>query len=228
MRILVADDDADLLGLLRFSLLQSGFEVSTARDGAEAIAVYERDRPDFALLDVNMPELDGLQVCRQIRSHSSIPIIVLTARNIEDDLVAAVDSGADDFLGKPFSPRIMLARIRALIRRSGALPATFVETGLVRFDAGHRTMQIGAGKPVRLTPLEVRMIELLLNHAGRTVITDRMTQYLWGHTSARERRTLKQLIYRLRHKLEVNPSAPQILLTTAGAGYRFVVETDAM
>lgn len=122
MRILVADDDADLLGLLKFSLSQAGFEVLTAVDGSQALAAFQQQAPDLALLDISMPELDGLEVCREIRRRSSIPIMILSARHREDDLVAALDSGADDFLAKPFSPRILLARLRALARRTVGVP----------------------------------------------------------------------------------------------------------
>ncbi|WP_293851233.1 response regulator transcription factor [Steroidobacter sp.] len=225
--MLIADDDADLLALLEYSLSEAGYDVLTAADGAAAIAAFEKEDPDFALLDVNMPAFDGLQVCREIRRRSMIPVMMLTARNMEEDLVAALDSGADDFLSKPFSPRILLARIRALARRSENRPADLVESGNVRFDPAQRTVQIGAAEPVRLTALELRVVELFLTHPGRTVVTDQLTRHLWGRATGHERRTLKQLIYRLRHKLEADPSAPQTLLTTPGAGYRFVVDTGA-
>lgn len=224
MRILVADDDADLLGLLKFSLSQAGFEVLTAVDGSQALAMFQQQVPDLVLLDISMPELDGLEVCRQIRRRSSIPIMILSARHREDDLVAALDSGADDFLAKPFSPRILLARLRALARRTVGVPEEFIEAGIARFNAAQRTLQLGAATPCRLSNLESRMVELFLSHPGRTIGTDQITRHLWGRTAAHERRTLKQLIYRLRQKLEIDPSEPRVLQTNAGAGYKFVVD----
>ncbi|MFC4313927.1 response regulator transcription factor [Steroidobacter flavus] len=224
MRILVADDDTELLGLLQFSLSQAGYEVLTAVDGSGALATFQRELPDFALLDFTMPQLDGLAVCREIRQRSTIPIMMLTARNREDDLVAALDSGADDFVTKPFSPRILLARIRSLVRRTESPPAAFVETGVARFDPTQRTLQLGGDAPFRLTSLETKMVGLFLNSPGRTILTEQIARHLWGRASAHERHTLKQLIYRLRQKMEQDPSNPRVLQTTAGAGYRFVVE----
>lgn len=224
MRILVADDDIELLGLLKFSLSQAGFEVLTAADGSGALATFQQELPDFVLLDVNMPQLDGLEVCREIRRRSSIPIMMLTARNREDDLVSALDSGADDFVSKPFSPRILLARIRALARRTETPPAEHIEAGIARFDPANRTLQLGEAEPFRLTSLEAKMIELFLASPGRTIVTEQITRHLWGRATTHERHTLKQLIYRLRQKMEPDPSNPRVLQTTAGAGYKFVVD----
>jgi two-component system KDP operon response regulator KdpE len=224
VRILVADDDAELLGLLEFSLVRAGFSVTTARDGTSALATFRQQPPDLLLLDVSMPHLDGLTVCREIRQHSTIPIIVLTARHGEDDLVAALEGGADDFLTKPFSPRVLLARIRALLRRTETEPAAVVAAGIARLDAENRTLQIADAEPLRLTQLETKIVGLLLTNAGRTIATDQVTRHLWGAASAQQRHTLKQLIYRLRQKLEIDPSDPQVLRTTAGVGYKFVAE----
>jgi DNA-binding response OmpR family regulator len=139
MKILVADDETELLGLLKFTLTQTGFEVLTAADGPTALATFRKELPDCALLDVNMPHLDGLDVCREIRRHSIIPIMMLTVRDQEEDLVAALESGADDFVTKPFSPRVLLARLRALARRAEkTAPPEFIETGIARFD-GHES-----------------------------------------------------------------------------------------
>lgn len=226
MRILVADDDAELLGLLKFSLSQAGFEVLTAADGSVALATFQQELPDFVLLDVNMPQLNGLDVCREIRRRSTTPIMMLTARNREDDLVSALDSGADDFLSKPFSPRILLARIRALLRRTETPPAEHIEAGIARFDPADRTLQLGEAEPFRLTSLEAKVIELFLTSPGRTIVTDQITRHLWGRATTHERHTLKQLIYRLRQKMERDPSNPRVLQTTAGAGYKFVVDGE--
>jgi DNA-binding response OmpR family regulator len=224
MKVLVADDDADLRALVGFTLTQAGFEVCTATDGAKAIEAFARESPGFVLLDVNMPHLNGLEVCRHIRQASRVPIMMLTVRDGEDDLVAALDAGADDYVRKPFSPRALLARVRALSRRTRPADERLIEAGNLRLDRDQLTLQIGAEPPVRLTPLEVKALHLLMTHPGRTVTADRLLTQIWGGNTARERRTLKQLIYRLRQKLERDPAEPQVLQTTPGAGYKLIIE----
>ena len=221
MKILIADDDADLRALIGFTLGNAGFEVCTATDGSEALQVFEREAPDFLLLDVNMPAPDGLAVCREVRRRSSVPIMMLTVRDQEDDLIAALDSGADDYVNKPFSPRALLARVRALARRAEPLATGEVQCGAARLDLEQHTLRVGASNEIRLTPLEVKAIHLLMSSGGRTVTVERLLAHVWGRTTSRERRTLKQLIYRLRHKVERDPTAPELLQTTPGAGYRF-------
>jgi DNA-binding response OmpR family regulator len=224
MKILVADDDADLRALIGFTLSQAGFDVCTASDGSAALQAFERETPDFVLLDINMPEPDGLTVCREIRSHSQVPIMMLTVRDQEDDLVAAFDSGADDYVRKPFSPRSLLARVRALVRRSEPLSASSISAGSLRLDLEQHTLQIGDTVPLRLTPLELKALHLLMTSPGRTVTAERLLMHVWGRNSSRERRTLKQLVYRLRQKLEADSAAPSVLVTTPGAGYKLVVD----
>lgn len=224
MRILVADDDADLRALIGFTLVQAGYDIVTAADGESALQVFQRDSPDLLLLDINMPQPNGLQVCREIRARSPVPIMMLTVRDMEEDLVEAFDSGADDYVRKPFSPRALLARIRALIRRSEPLGVGPVTAGQLRLDPEQRTLQFGVGPPLRLTPLELKAMQLLMVVPGRTVTAEKMLLHLWGRATARERRTLKQLVYRLRQKIETDASSPQILQTTPGAGYKLVAE----
>jgi DNA-binding response OmpR family regulator len=224
MKILVADDDADLRALIGFTLTQAGFDVCTASDGSAALLAFERETPDFVLLDINMPEPDGIVVCREIRAQSRVPIMMLTVRDQEDDLVAAFDSGADDYVRKPFSPRSLLARVRALARRSEPLTASAINAGSLRLDLEQHTLQIGTVTPLRLTPLELKALHLLMTSPGRTVTAERLLLHVWGRSSSRERRTLKQLVYRLRQKLEVDSAAPTVLVTTPGAGYKLVVE----
>ena len=224
MRILVADDDADLRALIGFTLMQAGYDICTAIDGESALLAFQRDSPDLVLLDINMPEPNGLQVCREIRGRSPVPIMMLTVRDVEEDLIEAFDSGADDYVRKPFSPRALLARVRALIRRSEPLDAGPVTAGQLRLDPEQRTLQLGAAPPVRLTPLELKAMQLLMVTPGRTVTAEKMLLHLWGRATARERRTLKQLVYRLRQKIETDASAPDILQTTPGAGYKLVAD----
>ena len=224
VRVLAADDDADLLALIGFTLRQAGFEVLTAKDGSAALHAFAREAPDFVLLDVNMPALNGLDVCREIRTRSTVPIMMLTVRDQEDDLVAALDAGADDYVLKPFSPRALLARIRALVRRAEPFNTGSISAGAVFLDPEQRTLRIGNAEAVRLTPLEIKALHLLITSPGRTVTAERLLNHVWGRATSRERRTLKQLIYRLRQKLETDPTVPQILQTTPGAGYKLVVE----
>jgi DNA-binding response OmpR family regulator len=224
MRILVADDDADLRALIGFTLMQAGYDICTAVDGESALQAFQRDSPDLVLLDINMPEPNGLQVCREIRGRSPVPIMMLTVRDVEEDLVEAFDSGADDYVRKPFSPRALLARVRALIRRSEPLDAGPITVGQLRLDPEQRTLQFGVAPPIRLTPLELKAMRLLMVTPGRTVTAEKMLLHLWGRATARERRTLKQLVYRLRQKVEYDASSPEILQTTPGAGYKLVAE----
>jgi DNA-binding response OmpR family regulator len=224
MRILVADDDADLRALIGFTLMQAGYDICTAVDGESALQAFQRNSPDLVLLDINMPAPNGLQVCREIRGRSPVPIMILTVRDVEEDLLEAFDSGADDYVRKPFSPRALLARVRALIRRSEPLDTGPVTAGQLRLDPEQRLLQFGAALPIRLTPLELKAMQLLMVTPGRTVTAEKMLLHLWGRATARERRTLKQLVYRLRQKIESDASAPEVLQTTPGAGYKLVAD----
>jgi DNA-binding response OmpR family regulator len=224
MRILVVDDDDDLRALIGFTLMQAGHDICTAADGESALQAFQRDSPELVLLDINMPEPNGLKVCREIRGRSAVPIMMLTVRDVEEDLIEAFDSGADDYVRKPFSPRALLARVRALIRRSEPLDSGPVTAGNLRLDPGQRTLQFGAAPPVRLTPLELKAMQLLMVMPGRTVTAEKMLLHLWGRATPRERRTLKQLVYRLRQKIESDASTPEILQTTPGAGYKLRAE----
>lgn len=224
MKILVADDDADLRTVIGFTLMQAGFDVCTAVDGESALETFQSASPDFVLLDINMPEPNGLSVCRQIRTRSTVPIMMLTVRDDEDDVVAAFDAGADGYVRKPFSPRALLARMRALARRTEPVITRDISVGDLRLDLEQHTLQIGAAPPIHLTPLELKAVHLLLTTPGRTVTVEKLLTHLWGQINARSRRTLKQLIYRLRHKLERDPSVPELLQTTPGAGYKLRIE----
>jgi DNA-binding response OmpR family regulator len=149
--------------------------------------------------------------------------MMLTVRDLEEDLVEAFDSGADDYVRKPFSPRALLARVRALLRRAEPLDGP-VTAGQLRLDPEQRTLHVAAAAPVRVTPLELKALQLLMSTPGRTVTAEKLLLHLWGRATARERRTLKQLVYRLRQKIEADASSPEILQTTPGAGYRLVAD----
>lgn len=224
MKVLIADDDRDLLGLIVFTLTQASYLVVKAGDGPSAIRAFEEESPDIAVLDINMPGATGFQVCEAIRAKSRIPIMMLTARGEEEDLVRALELGADDYLTKPFSPRTLLARIKALLRRAGIENTSPVAAGRVALDVQEHTVRISGGNPVRLTKLEMRLLQMLLANAGRTVTSDRLLVQVWGHRSSGDRQLLKQLVHRLRQKVEIDPALPQLLQTSAGTGYKLVVE----
>ena len=176
------------------------------------------------MLDINMPGASGFQVCEAIRAKSRIPIMMLTVRGEEEDLIRALDLGADDYLTKPFSPRTLLARIKALLRRAGIENTSPVAAGRIALDVQEHTVRISGGNPVRLTKLELRLLQMLLANAGRTVTSDRLLVQVWGHRNSGDRQLLKQLVHRLRQKVEADPTAPQLLQTSAGTGYKLVVE----
>ena len=224
MKILVADDDPDLLDLVAYALGQAGYLVVKAANGTSAIELFYAEAPDIAILDINMPGASGFDVCSTIRSRSSVPIMMLTARGEEQDLVRALDLGADDYLTKPFSPRTLLARVRALLRRARVERAGPLTVGRVTLDAEASTVTIGEGEPVTLTKLEFRLMQSLLAQAGRPVNSDRLLVLVWGHRGAGDRQLLKQLVHRLRQKIEANPGVPQLLQTAAVSGYKLVVE----
>ncbi len=220
MKILIADDDSDLLGLIGFTLTQAGYLVVKAADGPSAIRSFDAEQPDIIVLDINMPGASGFDVCEAVRRKSRVPIMMLTVRGEEEDLVRALELGADDYLTKPFSPRTLLARVKALLRRAGVDAGTPLAAGRVKLDVDEHTVQVGAGEPIRLTKLELRLLQMLLANSGHTVSSDRLLMQVWGHRGAGDRQLLKQLVHRLRHKIEVDPAVPQLLQTAPGAGYQ--------
>jgi DNA-binding response OmpR family regulator len=223
MKVLVADDDAELRELIAFTLAQAGYLVIKASDGSAAVRLFSAESPDLVVLDINMPALSGFQVCEAIRARSRVPVMMLTVRGEEEDLVRALGLGADDYLTKPFSPRTLLARIRALLRRAGMENTAPVAAGRINLDLNEHTVRIGEGEAVRLTKLELRLLQMLLANAGHTVSSERLLVQVWGHRSGGDRQLLKQLVHRLRQKIEADPAAPA-LLRTAAAGYKLVVD----
>jgi DNA-binding response OmpR family regulator len=223
MKVLVADDDADLRELIAFTLAGAGYLVVKAADGSSAVRRFEEELPDLAVLDINMPGLSGFQVCEAIRARSRVPVMMLTVRGEEADLVRALDLGADDYLTKPFSPRTLLARIKALMRRAGMESSSPLSAGRVALDLEEHTVRIGQTDAVRLTKLELRLLQMLLANAGHTIGSDRLLVQVWGHRSGGDRQLLKQLVHRLRQKIELDPAAPALLRTSA-AGYKLVVD----
>lgn len=224
MKILLVDQDEELRALIAFSLSQSGYESCLAADGARALRLLELESPDLAVLD-HAPPLDGIELCRELRRRSRLPIMMLNAHDREDDLLAAFEAGADDYLRKPFSPRVLLARIKALLRRVDTAPVKVLTVGQVSLDVEEHALRIGSSDPLRLTPLEFMAIHMLLSTPGRTVTVARLLTELWGDESTDKQRVLKQLIYRLRRKIELDPAKPRLIITTPHAGYRFETES---
>ena len=224
MKILIADDDSDLRGLIAFALRQAGYLVVEAEDGAAALRLFEREQPDLAILDVNMPLLSGFDVCKRMRAASALPIMLLTVRSGEEDHVHGLDIGADDYLTKPFSPRTLLARVRALLRRSGETAAA-VGSGHLTLDIERQAVQIRGGAPIRLTHLEFRLLQYLLANDGHVITAERLTTHVWGYQGSGDRQLLKQLVHRLRQKVEEDPANPHYVVTAPGIGY--VVNSSA-
>lgn len=224
MKILIADDDHDLLELVGFALSQAGFVTVKAVDGRTALDSFEREGPDLVVLDINMPRASGFEVCAQIRTRSNVPIMMLTARGEEEDVVRALELGADDYLTKPFSPRTLLARIRAVLRRTGVEATSPTAAGRIKVDADEHTVQIGDASPVILTKLELRLLQALLARAGHSVSAERLLMHVWGRRNSGDRQLLKQLVHRLRQKIERNPAEPEVLQTAAGSGYKLIVD----
>jgi DNA-binding response OmpR family regulator len=223
MKILVVDDDLELANLIGYALRQAGYLVVEAGDGVAALEAFEREAPALVILDVNLPRLSGLEVCRQIRAGSpagtGTPIMMLTVRNAEEDQVQALDLGADDYLTKPFSPRTLLARVRALLRRAGEEKPLPLAAGDFRLDLEHQAVAVRGGHPVRLTRLEMRLLQLLLANAGHTLPAERLLAHVWGSRGTGDRQLLKQLVHRLRQKIERDAAEPAYLVTVSGVGY---------
>lgn len=221
MKILLVDDDPDLLALIAFALQQAGFLVVKASDGAAGLEVFEREDPDLAVLDINMPLMNGFDLAREIRKQGYTPIIMLTVRGEEEDVVKALDLGADDYLTKPFSPRILVARIHALMRRVGMEAEGRIDLGQLVLHTDDLTLDGVAEESIKLTPLEARFLQLLFAYAGRTVATERILTHVWGNRSGGNRHLLKQLVHRLRQKIEKDPAAPRMIRNVPNAGYLF-------
>ena len=228
MRILIADDDPQILRALRITLGSQGYDIRTAADGAEAIRAAAESHPDLVMLDLGMPQLDGIEVIEAIRGWSAVPILVVSGRTGSSDKVDALDAGADDYVTKPFAMDELLARIRALTRRApGAAVAgagePVVSFGGVTVDlAAHQVIHDDDRTPVRLTPTEWKILELLVRNPGRLVTHQELLTEVWGTHRVKETGYLRLYIGQLRKKLEPVPSRPQHLVTEAGMGYRFV------
>ena len=201
MRALIVDDDRVLADVVAFTLRREGFQVSLAFDGETGLQRWAEEAPDLIILDVNMPRLDGFAVCRRIREQADTPILLLTVRGEEDDIVHGLELGADDYITKPFSPRQLVARAQAVLRRAGKTPAPAIrQAGGLMLDPSRREMRHAEGETVSLTPLENRLLDYLMLNAGHVLTTEAIIDHVWGHEGG-DRDMVRQLIRRLRLKI---------------------------
>lgn len=221
-KVLIIEDEESYRETLAFLLQKEGFEVAAAADGASGLASYDRGGADIVLLDLMMPGLSGTEVCRQLRTRGSVPIIMVTARDSEIDKVVGLELGADDYVTKPFSHRELVARIRAVLRRGQEveLIADVIEAGGVRMDVERHELSV-RGEPVQLALKEFELLELLLRNCGRVLTRGQLIDRVWGPDYVGDTKTLDVHIKRLRAKLELDPANPELLVTVRGLGYKF-------
>ncbi|QSB05695.1 response regulator transcription factor [Natronoglycomyces albus] len=222
-RVLVVEDEESFSDALSYMLTKEGFEVAVAADGSAALKEYERAGADVILLDLMLPEKSGTEVCRELRAESSVPIIMVTARDSEVDKVVGLELGADDYITKPYSPRELVARIRAVLRRSSEPTdpvQTVLEAGPVRMDVDRHTVTVG-GDNVQLPLKEFELLEMLLRNAGRVLTRGQLIDRVWGANYVGDTKTLDVHVKRLRSKIESEPGKPRHLVTVRGLGYKF-------
>ncbi|MDR3543540.1 MAG: response regulator transcription factor [Desulfosporosinus sp.] len=224
--ILVVDDEEPILELLRFNLEKEGYQVCVAKNGQEALESVDKEQPDLLVLDVMLPGMDGLEVCRRIRNIQNlrqIPIIMLTAKGEEIDKVVGLELGADDYMTKPFSPRELLARIKARLRRTNSqeeMDARIIIRGELRVDVTGFRVYV-RGEETELTPKEFDLLRVLVAHPGKVYSRDELLERIWGYEYDGDTRTVDVHVRHLRLKVEKDPSNPEYIETLRGIGYRF-------
>ncbi len=228
-RILLVDDEQSIQTLLSYPLRKEGYHVTSALDGSEALQRFDEGRFDLVVLDLMLPRRDGVEVCRELRSRSQVPIIMLTAKGSESDKVAGLEVGADDYITKPFSMREFRSRVKAALRRSRMAGATAAERGddgpivhgelTIDFD---RRLVALAGEEVRVTYVEFEILGALARSPGRVLTRETLLEHVWGDSEYRDPRTVDVHIRHLREKIEREPKEPEFLFTVRGVGYRFV------
>jgi DNA-binding response OmpR family regulator len=220
MKILVVDDDRVLADVITFTLHKEGYDIIKAYDGVVALERWQEEQPDLVILDVNMPRMGGFEVCRRIRAESDTPIMMLTVRGDEEDILGGFELGADDYIVKPFSPRQLVARVKAILRRSGAKPQHLeIQAGEFTLYPGNREFLISPDQdPIKLTPLENQLMEYFMVNAGQVLTVEMIIDQVWGPMGG-DRDMLRQLIRRLRIKIEPDPSDPVYIHTVPGMGY---------
>jgi len=229
-KILVVDDDRKTVDLLRLYLEKDGYQVLAAHDGRQALDLTRQRRPDLIVLDLMLPSVDGLDVCRILRAESATPIIMLTARTTEDDKLLGLDLGADDYITKPFSPREVVARVRVVLRRVGAerepAPATIRFRQLTVDFVGHVARL--RGEPLRLTPKEFKLLETLIKQPGRAWSRLDLLEQVFGFDYEGLERTVDVHVMNLRRKMEHDPARPEYIQTVYGVGYKFAEDDDGI
>ena len=224
MTVLIVDDDRDLVDVLTYILRREGYEVIAAYDGVQGWERFRAETPELVVLDANMPGLDGMEVCRRIREVSTTPVIMLTARTDEADIVNALGLGADDYITKPFSPRQLVARVKAVLRRAQAFAATAgarneqLRAGDLTLDMRTRSVKRD-GQELRLTPLEYKILHYLMLNRGRVLSNSAIVEQVWGFSGAGNEDLVKVHVHRLRQKLERDPQNPDYVRTVPGVGY---------
>jgi DNA-binding response OmpR family regulator len=224
-KILVVDDEPHIVELVRYNLEQDGFDVRVAYDGHAALQAARSERPDLIVLDLMLPYVDGLEICRTLRRESAVPILVLTAKDSELDRVVGLETGADDYVTKPFSPRELVARVRAILRRTRGdgddarlLPA--VVAGDLVLDPNTREVML-RDRAVELTAKEFELLRMLMAHPNRVFSRDALLEHVWGYDYFGSTRTVDMHISRLRDKIEDDPASPTFIVTVRGVGYKF-------
>jgi DNA-binding response OmpR family regulator len=223
--ILIADDEPRYVRWITLNLRASGYQVLSTGDGQAALELTARERPDLVLLDLGLPGLDGLEVCRRIREFSTVPIVMLTARAAESDKVAGLDAGADDYLTKPFGPPELLARVRAALRRGRYAEAPTSEPVFrqAELTIDYTSCEVRrGGEPIALTPTEYRLLVCLARNAGRVLLPEQLLTAVWGPEYRDETQHVRLYVSRLRRKIERDPERPRYVLTKPGIGYLFV------
>ena len=225
--VLVVDDEPRYVRWITVNLRASGYRVLTATDGQTALDLTAGERPDLVLLDIGLPVLNGLEVCRRIREFSTVPIIMLTAKAAEADKVAGLDAGADDYLPKPFGPPELMARVRAVLRRARYAESPTAEPvfqhGDLAIDFARHAVSRG-GEPVDLTPTEYKLLVQLARHAGRVLVPEELLTTVWGPEYRDETQHVRLYVSRLRRKIEPDPEQPRYVLTKPGIGYLFATD----
>jgi two-component system, OmpR family, response regulator len=224
-RILLVDDEQAVQTLLTYPLRKEGYEVVGAMDGQEALDRFSEERFDLVVLDIMLPKLDGIEVCRRLRTRSQVPIIMLTAKGDELDKIAGLEMGADDYITKPFSVREFRSRVKAALRRGGMAGAVAannepIHAGDLEIDFERRSTML-AGEPIQLTYVEFEILAALASSPGRVFTREMLLEHIWGDSTYRDPRTVDVHIRHLREKLESDPKQPEYLFTVRGVGYRF-------
>ncbi len=221
-KVLIVEDDQNLTSALKYSLAKEGYDVVSAADGAAGLETARREKPDLVILDVMLPGMSGFEVCRILRKEATIPIIMLTARDEEADKVVGLDLGADDYMTKPFSMRELLARVRAMLRRTDMLSpkaGPVFRAGKIEVDLA-RHMACRGGVAVALTPKEFELLAFLIQNKGIAFTREHLLEKIWGYEFAGDSRTVDVHVRWLREKIEDDPAAPACLLTVRGVGYK--------